>query len=318
MTVTLVDDAMVAAHLDAGLAYQAIEEALSEYQSGTLFAPARQQSSLGEGSFVFTSGAFRQGYGFRAYDTFPNQYDDQLTAVWDKTGRLSGVVVGPELGRRRTGALGAAAAVRLLPAGDGLTVGVIGAGAQAFAQLWAILAVHSIREVRSHRRNQEANLAFAQRVERELGITTRALVSAQATCHEVDLLIIATGASEPVIEDSWISDSCTIFTLGPKRRDACELPESLFARARRITSDSVAQMQAEGQEAIIAASRVVPLGYLRPLTDKANPPRWTAYEPAPSASADPPGLQLYLSTGLAGTELFVARALIAKLQANPH
>lgn len=318
MTVTVIDNAMVVAHLDAGLAYRSIEEALSEYRNGTLLAPARQQSSLGEGSFAFTSGAFSQGYGFRAYDTFPNRHDDQLTAVWDNTGRLSGVVVGPELGRRRTGALGAAAAVRLLPAGDGLTVGVIGAGAQAFAQLWAIRSVHSIVEVRSYRRNQEANLAFAQRVEGELGIRTRALMSAQAACREVDLLIVATGASEPVIEDSWISDSCTIFTLGPKRHDACELPESLFARAQRITSDSAAQIEAEGQESIIAASRVVPLGYLRPLTDKADPPRWTAYEPAPSESTNSSGLKLYLSTGLAGTELFVARALIAKLQENPH
>ncbi|WP_298210614.1 hypothetical protein [Ferrimicrobium sp.] len=314
MTVTLVDDATVIAHLDAELAIRAIEEALDEYRRGTLHAPARLKSPLGQGSLVFTSGAFSQGYGFRAYDTFPARSGEQLTVVWDQNGRLSGVVVGQELGRRRTGALGAAAAARLLPVDEGLSVGVIGAGAQAFAQLWAILRVNSIKDVRSYRRDPAANLAFAQKVQDELSIKSQAVTSAEAASREVNLLIIATGASEPVIEDSWISDSCTIFTLGPKRRDACELPESLFDRAQLITSDSVAQIVAEGDESILPANRVVPLAHLKPLTAKPDPSGWTAYEPASASVAHPLGLRLYLSTGLAGTELFVAQSLIKKLQ----
>ncbi|WP_276944052.1 hypothetical protein [Ferrimicrobium acidiphilum] len=308
MAVALIDDAMVSAHLDAKLANAAIEHALREYNTGTLLAPARLQSPLGEGSLVFTSGSFSQGYGFRAYGTFPTQSDDQLTVVWDRDGNLEGIVVGPELGRRRTGALGAAAAVRLTSAGQKLVVGVLGAGAQAFAQLWAISAVRSIEEIRSYRRDPVANADFAERVQTELGLAAHPVKSPEAACKDVDLLIIATGASKPVIDDAWIRETCTIFTLGPKRRDASELPEVLYQRAKLITSDSIAQLAVEGSDSIVDPARVVPLSDLQPHSG------WTAYEPEKETPMS--GIQLYLSTGLAGTELFVVQALLARITKN--
>jgi ornithine cyclodeaminase len=308
MTTTLIDDDMVSTHLDARLAHGAIEHALREYDTGTLLAPARLKSPLGDGSMVFTCGSSSQGYGFRVYDTFPTMNDDQLTAVWDREGNLVGIVIGQELGRRRTGALGAAAAIRLTPISHKLVVGVLGAGAQAFAQLWAISAVRSIEEIRSYRRDMVANAGFASRVRTELGLTAYPVESPEAACQDVDLLIIATGESRPVIDDAWVSETCTIFALGPKRHDASELPEALYQRAELITSDSVAQLAAEGGDSIVDPARVVPLSQLQPN------PGWTAYEPKTETSRN--GIQLYLSAGLAGTELFVVQALIAKVANN--
>jgi ornithine cyclodeaminase len=308
MSIALIDDAMVSAHLDARVANGAIEHALREYDTGTLIAPARLQSPLGEGSLVFTSGSFSQGYGFRAYGTFPTTSDDQLTVVWDRDGNLVGIVVGQELGRRRTGALGAAAAIRLTSVSQRLVVGVLGAGAQAFSQLWAISAVRSIKEIRSYRRDPVANADFASRVQTELGLAAQPVKSPEAACKDVDLLIVATGASRPVIDDAWIHETCTIFTLGPKRRDASELPEALYQRAKLITSDSIAQLAVEGSDSIVDPARVVSLSDLQPHSG------WTAYEP----EKEPPrsGIQLYLSTGLAGTELFVVQALLAQITKN--
>lgn len=305
MAITLIDDELASTHLDVKLAYTAIEMALQEHEAGTLVAPARLQSPLKDGSMVFTSGSFSQGYGFRAYDTFPTESDDQVTAVWDHKGNLIGIVVGPELGRRRTGALGAAAAARTTTTSHELAIGVIGAGEQAFAQLWAIRAVRSIREVRSYRRDSIANDNFASRVQSELGLFARSVKTAEAACRDVDLLIVATGAATPVLDDAWVGETCTIFTLGAKRRDRSELPYSLFQRAKLIASDSVAQLAAPNSDSIVDPTRVVPLSSL-PIRS-----RWTAYEPKRETPID--GLQLYLSVGLAGTELVVAKALIDKI-----
>jgi hypothetical protein len=61
------------------------------------------------GRLHFTVGAVTGGAsGFRVYRT-GDRAGDQLVAVCDEDARLTGLVVGDELGARRTGALGAVA-----------------------------------------------------------------------------------------------------------------------------------------------------------------------------------------------------------------
>ncbi len=66
MNAVLVDDVSVAANLDATLFLGAIECAPFEYGAGSLRAPARVRTSLGEGCMVFTVAGFQGGCGFRA------------------------------------------------------------------------------------------------------------------------------------------------------------------------------------------------------------------------------------------------------------
>ncbi len=88
----------------------AAREALERFSRGQLLAPPRVSCGVGAVEYVFTVGALAGGAsGFRAYRTGDNP-GDQLVAVWDQDGTLTGVVAGEELGVRRTGALGAVAA----------------------------------------------------------------------------------------------------------------------------------------------------------------------------------------------------------------
>ncbi|MGH3084520.1 MAG: hypothetical protein ACRDNP_10790, partial [Gaiellaceae bacterium] len=73
-------------------------------------APPRLHADFGERGLVFTAGGYVEGpVGFRVYGLWPGD-SDQAVLVWDGKGRLAGCVVGTEIGARRTGALGGAAA----------------------------------------------------------------------------------------------------------------------------------------------------------------------------------------------------------------
>jgi len=300
----LIDNETVKTVLDAQLTIEAIESALRESRAGALEAPARSRVQLSRGDLVFTAAGSNEGFGFRAYDTFGGLRDDQVTVVWDRDGSLQGVVVGPELGRRRTGALGAAAAVRLLGFAHELSVGVIGAGSQAYAQLWAIASVRTIKEVRCFRRDAGANVAFASRVTRSLELSARTVGSAREAVEGADLVIVATGCVEPVLQESWVSDGTTVFTLGPKSRGATELPPSLYERGNLLTTDAPSQILGEGEDSVVYGRVVKPLADL---------PLWSVTDVHERVIAQS-GVQIYLSEGLAGTEVLVAKALIARLR----
>ena len=79
-----------------------------------------------------------------------------------RTGTVTAVAVGNELGPRRTGAIGGAAASALARAGAS-KVAVIGTGTHAWAQLRAISAVPPAANVRVWSRSPEHRDRFARR-----------------------------------------------------------------------------------------------------------------------------------------------------------
>jgi ornithine cyclodeaminase/alanine dehydrogenase-like protein (mu-crystallin family) len=221
MTKTLTD-ADVRAGLTAAKSVATMREAVLAAHRGELVAPPRLVTDLGEGRLLFTVGRWRGRWlGYRSYDTFDRDHsdarDDQVVVVHDDvTGRLLGIVVGAELGRRRTGALGAVAADALAqPAAR--TLGLVGTGRQAWTQLWAVAAVRRLDTVRVFSRDERRRREFAERATEELGLAGTASPSAQATVEDADIVILATNSSEPVVHTDWLAAGCHVTTLGPKQ-----------------------------------------------------------------------------------------------------
>jgi len=119
----------------AAVAVDAARQALIQLGRGELAAPTRARCELGELDYVITAGALADGTsGFRAYRA-GEPAGQQLVAVWDRQGNLTGIVVGDELGALRTGALGAVAADVLAPPdADADAATIIGTGRQAWTQ----------------------------------------------------------------------------------------------------------------------------------------------------------------------------------------
>jgi ornithine cyclodeaminase/alanine dehydrogenase-like protein (mu-crystallin family) len=113
--------------MSAAEAVGVMRSALLSAHAGRLVAPPRLRAGLGFADYVFTAGGLNGGpSGFRVYRTGASA-DDQLVAVWQPDGHLTGIVAGDELGARRTGALGGVAADVLARPGA-TTAAVIGAG----------------------------------------------------------------------------------------------------------------------------------------------------------------------------------------------
>jgi ornithine cyclodeaminase len=288
---TILDDAAVVAGLDAATAVAAMREALLAAHRGQLSAPPRVHAGL----LSFTAGRLAgRWYGFRSYDTLFG--GDQLVAIHtEPAGELAGIAVGSALGEYRTGALGGAA-VDILARPDAITLGLVGAGRQAWNQLWAIAAVRPLADVAVFSRTPERRAALAARATGELGVRAHAVASAREAVSGRDIVVLATSSATPVLEAAWLSPGTAVTTLGPKQVGRAEFGLDLPARASLLATDSPAQLAAFDPPAVLANMPAVPLGAI------------LAGEHPGRSSAD--DVSLYASVGLAGTEPYLLAHLL--------
>ncbi|MFC6017298.1 ornithine cyclodeaminase family protein [Plantactinospora solaniradicis] len=295
MTV-LITDAEVAARLDAGTAVATIREALVAAYEGRLVAPPRVSAPLGGGRLMVAAGeSTGEWYGFSSYDTFGHSEAEQVVALHDAgTGRVRAIAVGEEIGSRRSGALGGVA-VDALARPEASTVGVIGAGGQAWTQVWAIAAVRRLREVTVYSRTPAGREKFAARVRAELGIAARAVPSGSEAVRGRDVVVLATTSPTPVISAADLRPGTHLSTVGYKQVGRAEFGTDLLDRADLLVTDSMAQAGAYDPPMLAAvppyAGRLRPLGAV---LAGAVPGRTTADQ-----------VTMFCSVGLAGSEVFL-------------
>ncbi|SIP99717.1 ornithine cyclodeaminase [Rhizobium sp. RU35A] len=288
------------------IAIEAVERAFREKAAGMLVSPPRHCVAMGDaGDLVFTVGGVTGGAqpvaGFRAYTTFNGERDEQVVVLWNpSTGALIGLVTGARLGALRTGAIGGVA-IRHMARDDARIVGVIGSGEQAKTQLEAAAAVRPIRHALIYSRNEANRIRFADEMGRRLGISVRPVETARQAVTESDIVICATSSTLPVLEASWLKPGTHVNTVGPKFVGAHEIAVGVAAAARTIATDSPEQM----------------LAYARPffLTDTPDMRRirdlsLLVAENRPVRRQE--DITLFCSTGLAGTEVLVAEAILQR------
>ncbi len=299
----LLGDADVEEYLTASQATAVMRAAIVAHARGQAACPPRQRIAAGARSIVLTAGTASDGaFGFRAYETTTDV--DQLVAVWRPSGELQAVVTGTELGKARTGAIGAVA-VGCLARPDAARLAVIGSGPQAWRQVWAISAIRALRQVTVFSPTPARRTALAGRVSAELKMSCAAAATARAAVQDADIVVLATSSGEPVIEAGWIRPGTHISTIGPKTTQAHELPAELARAAAVLVTDSREQALSYSPAYVLDPARLVGLGSV--LTGQA----------AGRASDD--DITLFGSVGLSGTEVALAGHLarvVASAQAN--
>ncbi|HET6988885.1 MAG TPA: ornithine cyclodeaminase family protein [Kribbella sp.] len=276
-------------------------EAILAAHAGRLHTPPRVHAELGDGNLVFTTGALTgEWYGYRSYDTFATDPGSQLVVVQDwHTGSVRGVAIGNELGPRRVGAIGAVA-VDALANPEATTLGLIGTGTQAWAQLWAIATVRPLASVAVFSRDPARRNAFAARVAGELALTTIAAESARDAVENRDIVVLATNSPVPVIEAEWIAPGAFVTTLGPKLVGRAEFGPDLVARADVAVTDSVEQTRAyDPPFVLVGTPQHERLRSLGAVLAGAAPGRTSPEQTA-----------VFCSVGLAGTEAYLLARLV--------
>lgn len=297
MSWIVLDDEAVLAAITPEIAVAVARNALVSAHNGKLAAPPREVIAAGLGDLVFTVGGTPDVAGFRCYQTW-SRVGDQVVAVWDDRGSLRGITVGDAIGVLRTGALGAVAA-DVLARRDASAVAFVGAGAQAWAQLWALTAVRDLADVRVASRSAARRDAFVARARRELGVPARPAADVAEALRGAGIVIVATRATRPLFATTELSSGAHVTSVGPKSGGASEIPTDLVEAAAIVASDSPAQLAAD-PESITRGADVRHVGALaaRPWRD------------GQSGDRSPGGLTLYCSAGLAGSEVLLAAAAI--------
>ncbi|WP_222916028.1 ornithine cyclodeaminase family protein [Natrinema sp. SYSU A 869] len=284
----------------------AIRDAFAERAAGTLEAPPRWHVDAGEGELVFTAGAATgsaNAAGFRVYETHPESGDGhtELVAVFDATtGAFAGLIVGHAIGGLRTGGIGGVA-IDCLARGESETLGVLGSGFQARAQVGAACAVRDFEEVLVYSPSDESRESFAKTADGEVEPPVRAVDDPEPVVCEADALVCATNSEKPVFDADWLESGTHVTTIGPRFDDAHELPLGVVDRADVIATDSLPQVEDYDRPYIVAGEdreRLVELA--------------DALEDPGLGRQREDDVTLFCSVGLAGTEVILGTRFLER------
>jgi len=159
----------------------------------------------------------------------------QIVLTDARTGVPEALVAGTTVTNARTGCIGAAAVRALAPATDPLTLGVVGAGAQARWQTRAIATVASFDDVRIYSPS-DSRLACAADLDGE-GIPARAVATPAEAVADADVVVTATTATEPVFPAAALAPGALVVAVGAFTDEMQELEPAVLADAERVFAD---------------------------------------------------------------------------------
>ncbi len=209
----------------------------------------RRRLILESGSVLHSmAGAFINYFGTKFYSTNPRYGAHFNFMLYDaKTAHQLAFMEANHLGQIRTGAA-SGYATDLLAHPEASTVGIIGSGFQARTQLEAIRSVRPIQTARVWSRSEEKRRQFAAEC------NAIAVDTAEEAVRGAQIVVTATNAKDPVLEDRWIAPGTMINAMGSNVATRRELPAELVRRASLVAADSIEQARIEAGDLILADS----------------------------------------------------------------
>jgi alanine dehydrogenase len=219
---------------------RAVESAFADHGRGLVQMPPKVYITFPEGDFR-TMPAYLPSLsiaGVKIVNVHPQNPQRglptvmALTIIIDiATGVPVAIINATKLTDLRTGAAGAIACKYLSPKKE-ITLGVIGTGRQAEAQVTAISQELSIRNIRVWSRNPKHAESFAQR----LSIFDPAAVSIEKAC-DADVIVTTTPSRSPIIQSNWVHEGTHINAIGADAPGKEELDPALLRRAQVFVDD---------------------------------------------------------------------------------
>lgn len=235
-------------------AIEAVVEAFRALASGEASNQPRRRLFLPTGSVLHQmSGWFRGYYGLKVYAA--NVKKGALSfhvLLYDAAAAQPlALIEANALGQIRTGAA-TGVATDLLALDGPVVAGMIGTGFQAWTQLEAVAAVRPITEARVWSRSAEKRQRFAERAAAAFHFQVTAPETAEDAIRGANVVITATYAKEPVIDDGWIAPDTLVNAAGSNQANRREIPAELVRRAALIAVDSIEQARDEAGDLLLA------------------------------------------------------------------
>ena len=215
-----------------GMDPQSIEEPLGT----ALVMPAYLHGSP---YFVVKLANVHRGNVERGYPTV----NATIALVAADTGLPVGYMAGTRVTNARTGCIGGLAARELAVDGP-ITMGVIGAGAQARWQVRAIATTRELEGVLVYSPSDSREVCAADL--RDRGLPARAVDSPDAAVGTADVVVTATTASSPVFDGESLSPGTLVIAVGAYEESMRELDDRTVDRADRLFADVPAEVAETG------------------------------------------------------------------------
>jgi len=232
--------------LDTPSVVDAVEDAFAAYHRGDAEMPPKSYLDLPQYNGDFRSmPAYVGGDGDGAAVKWVNSHPDNpdrhgLPSVMGvvvysdpETAFPLAVIDGTTLTRYRTGAV-AGVATRYLAREDATSFGIVGAGAQAYAQVEAVTAVRGIERVVVSDVDDDAVDRFVDEHADASFEVVGGTTEEAAGCDTVSTL---TPSREPVVQREWVKDGAHINAMGADAEGKQELDPALVHDARVVVDD---------------------------------------------------------------------------------
>ena len=241
-------------------AIEAMEQAFREQAEGKVIQPHRLNVSAGKG-WLRVGPAVMEGsgwMGFKAMNLCPGQgvrYQVHLYRIAD--GELVAIMDALHLTTLRTGATSAVATKRLARA-EATTVGVIGSGIEARAQLEAMHALGLAREAHVYSPTQANREQFAAECTRSLKFPVLPVSSARDAVTGCGLVVAAVKSTETALLGDWLEPGTHVNSVGTARPEQREIDPATFQRSAVVVVDTRDGVFGEAGDAIAAKEILSP------------------------------------------------------------
>ncbi|MCU0631291.1 MAG: ornithine cyclodeaminase family protein [Methanoregulaceae archaeon] len=220
----------------------AVEAAFREHGMGNVQMPPKVYITFPEGDFRTMPAYLPAEHlaGLKCVNVHPTNPQKGLPSVMALTiildvgtGLPLAILNATGLTDLRTGAAGAIA-TRYLTGKKSVTVGLVGTGRQAAAQLEAISRETDVTGVRVWSRKEESAYKFAEKFSR---FNCRA-GTLPFVC-DCDVLVTTTPSRSPIVMNDWVHEGTHINAIGADAPGKEELDPSILERAMVIVDDPV-------------------------------------------------------------------------------
>ena len=191
--------------------------------------------------------------GAKVYSTFQGGNARFVVVLFDiRTGALQAVIEAGRLGELRTGAATGVAAKHLARE-DSSIVGLIGSGRQARTQLLALHHVRPLSEVHVWSRTPANVETFVETMHPQLPASIHQASTPAEAVRNTDLVVTATSAATPVIDDSDLAHGMHVTAMGSNNPRNTELSPETIEVVDRIFVDDLDGAHVECGDLISAA-----------------------------------------------------------------
>lgn len=252
----VIDENQVRETLTIAALMPVMEKALIDFSAGRVTQPVRRMLEVAEhgGLFAPMPVIMDDVVGVKALTYYPGNtrrgiptHHAQILLFRAATGEPLATIDGRLITEMRTAAV-SALATRAMAAPDARSLAILGSGVQARSHAEALALVRRFADVRVW----SPTPAHARRFADEIG--ARVAASAEAAVSDVDVVVTATAATEPVLKGAWLKAGAHVNAVGAPRPAWRELDDAAMRNV--VVVDSREAALQESGDVILSGARI--------------------------------------------------------------